>query len=211
MSSISKPYTFSPNTSAASSEVNANFDTIYNDHNGGISAANLADSAVSTAKIAADAVTNAKIADAAIFPEQLVASTGTTWAWQTWSPTFTNVSGGTLNYAKYNQTGKTVNFRLKYTLAGAGVTGTIIFTSPTTMSSDYTTALTDTINSSVVYFDDAGVWYTGFAVWQSSTTIGLYNFSANATYTAYTGSTATIPFTWGAGDSFTATGTYEAA
>ena len=36
-------------------------------------------------------------------------------AWQSWTPTFTNMSGGTLNYAKYHQIGKTIHFRLKYT------------------------------------------------------------------------------------------------
>lgn len=62
MSNISKPNSFSSGTTISSSEVNDNFDTIYNDYNGNISAANLADSAVSTAKIADGAVTAAKLA-----------------------------------------------------------------------------------------------------------------------------------------------------
>lgn len=66
MSIISKPHTFSPSTTAESSEVNANFDTLYNDYNGGIAAANLATGAVTTAKIADDAVTVDKIADSAV-------------------------------------------------------------------------------------------------------------------------------------------------
>lgn len=61
MSIVSKPNTFSPNTAISSSQVNANFDTIYNDYNGGISAANIASNAITTAKIADDAVTTAKI------------------------------------------------------------------------------------------------------------------------------------------------------
>jgi len=63
MSTISKPHTFSPNTTISSSQVNADFDTLYNDYNGNIDASNLATSAVSTAKIADSAVTTAKIAD----------------------------------------------------------------------------------------------------------------------------------------------------
>lgn len=63
MSIIAKPNTFSANTVISSSEVNANFDTIYNDYNGGIAAANLASNAVTTAKIADSNVTTAKIAD----------------------------------------------------------------------------------------------------------------------------------------------------
>lgn len=63
MSTIAKPHTFSPNTIISSSQVNADFDTLYNDYNGSIDASNLATSAVSTAKIADSAVTTAKIAD----------------------------------------------------------------------------------------------------------------------------------------------------
>lgn len=66
MSTISKPNTFTANTSASASQVNANFDTIYNEFNGNISAANLATDAVTTAKIADSNITTAKIADSAI-------------------------------------------------------------------------------------------------------------------------------------------------
>ncbi len=63
MGVISKPNTFSPNTTMSSSQVNSNFDTIYNEFNGNIAAANLATGAVTTAKIADSNVTTAKIAD----------------------------------------------------------------------------------------------------------------------------------------------------
>lgn len=66
MGIIAKPNTFSPSTTISSSQVNANFDTIYNDYNGGISAANLATDAVTTAKIADSNVTTAKINDSAV-------------------------------------------------------------------------------------------------------------------------------------------------
>lgn len=66
MSTVSKPNTFSANTVISPSEVNSNFDTIYNEFNGNISAANLATSAVSTAKVADSAVTTAKINDLAV-------------------------------------------------------------------------------------------------------------------------------------------------
>ena len=42
MASITKPHTFSSGTDAKSSEVNNNFDTIYNDYNGNITNANIA-------------------------------------------------------------------------------------------------------------------------------------------------------------------------
>lgn len=62
MSNINKPNTFSANTTISSAEVNANFDTIYNDYNGNISATNLATDAVTTDKIADGAVTADKLA-----------------------------------------------------------------------------------------------------------------------------------------------------
>ena len=78
MGTIAKPNTFSANTVMASSAVNADFDTIYNEFNGNINASNLAD----------DAVTAAKIADSAVTPAALMTGAGTDWATQTYTPTF---------------------------------------------------------------------------------------------------------------------------
>lgn len=63
MATISKPYTYSPNTTISSSEMNANLDRVYNEFNGSISADNLASNAVTGDKIATSNVTTAKIAD----------------------------------------------------------------------------------------------------------------------------------------------------
>ena len=71
MSTVAIPNTFSPNTTISSSQVNANFTTIYNEFNGSISAANLATDAVTTAKIADSNVTTAKINDAAVTSAKL--------------------------------------------------------------------------------------------------------------------------------------------
>lgn len=66
MGTIVKPNTFTNNTTASATEVNANFDTIYNEFNGDIDSNNLADSGVTTAKIADSNVTTAKINDSAV-------------------------------------------------------------------------------------------------------------------------------------------------
>lgn len=66
MGIIAKPNDFSANTTISSSQVDSNFDTIYNEFNGNIVAANLASNAVTTAKISDSNVTTAKIADAAV-------------------------------------------------------------------------------------------------------------------------------------------------
>lgn len=52
MANVSKPNTFTANTTISSSQVNDNFDTIYNEFNGNISGANLAAGAVTSSKIA---------------------------------------------------------------------------------------------------------------------------------------------------------------
>lgn len=71
MGTISKPNTFSSSTTISSSEVNDNFDVLYNEVNGNISAANLATDSVTTAKIADSNVTTAKIADDAVTSAKL--------------------------------------------------------------------------------------------------------------------------------------------
>ncbi len=68
MAIVNKPNTFSGNTTISSSEINSNFDTLYNEFNGSISAANLADDAVTAAKLADNAVVTANITDATITP-----------------------------------------------------------------------------------------------------------------------------------------------
>lgn len=66
MAIVNKPNTFSGNTTISSSEVNSNFDTLYNEFNGSISAANLADDAVTAAKLADNAVVAANIDSGAV-------------------------------------------------------------------------------------------------------------------------------------------------
>lgn len=212
MSSISKPYTFSPNTSAASSEVNSNFDTIYNDYNGGISATNLADSAVSTAKIADDAVTNDKLADASVFPEQLVAGAGTDWAWQDWTPTWTNFTVGSAAIeAKYCQIGKTVFFRLRVLLSGSTMGTSPIFSLPVTAAT-YPGTTKTTITTAVLLTDYGSAVWAGYGVLNNTTTCSLLQYAAALTpLQAQVGITATTPFTWANNDEITLQGFYQAA
>lgn len=63
---IVKPNNFAASTPAVASQVNANFDVIYNAFNGNIDSNNLASNSVVTSKIADNNVTTAKINDAAV-------------------------------------------------------------------------------------------------------------------------------------------------
>lgn len=66
MGTISKPNEFSAAGTIVASEFNDNFDTIYNEFNGSIEAANIAAGAIATAKIADNAVTSDKINASAV-------------------------------------------------------------------------------------------------------------------------------------------------
>lgn len=154
-----------------------------------------------------NSVVTANITDSAVTPAKLLTGTGTSWAWQSWTPTFTNLSGGAITSAKYIQIGKTVFFELLYTLAGAGVAGNVTFTLPVTASSAYTqssigsTTLDDTGNNS----------YMGQVSMASTTTAFIYVNNTNSTYLGVSALSSTVPFTWGSTDRIAAAGWYEAA
>lgn len=148
--------------------------------------------------------------DGAVIPSKLVAGTGTTWVWQSWVPTFTNVSGGTLNTARYAQIGKTVVFELRYTLAGAGMGATPRFTLPVTANAS--TALGDTVPMNIVSILDSGTArYHGVCTWNSTTAWNLGVINVAGTYEVFTSFSSTVPMTWASGDFFFVRGMYEAA
>ena len=216
MSVVNKPYTFSANTNISSSQMNANFDTIYNDYNGGITSTNLANNAVTTAKIQDDAVTVDKIADGAITPAQLVTGAGSTWVTQAWTPTLS----GRLDDAdwtkecSYTQIGKMVICKFGLTATAAapmgGGTADAIFSLPVTA-----VALTNTANVQVLgmanCFDANGsIYVSHFGL--ATTTTALVRFQDDAASGVIQGViTSTTPFTWTTSDEITGTFIYEAA
>lgn len=134
---------------------------------------------------------------------------GSSWAWASWTPTWTNVSGGTLNFARYNQIGKTVYCRLKYTMAGAGIAGEVSFTLPITAHADFTASLTGETMDSTVSLIDAGVAYNiGAVLYKSTTTAYIRCINGSTQMVAMS---STVPFTWGATDFIQASFSYEAA
>jgi len=167
---------------------------------------------ITSAKVGTNGVVTTSITDSAVTPAKLLTGTGSSWTWQSWTPTWTNVSGGTTTFAKYTQIGKTIIFRVKYTLAGANVSGAIIFSTPTSINSDLTTSLTDIVTSSAMLTDtSAGFYFPSTVVWQSSTTLGIYPSSASGTYMSLVTASSTVPFTWATTDVIEAWGIYEAA
>lgn len=151
------------------------------------------------------------ISAGAITPVKLASGAATTWAWQSWTPTYTNLSGGTTTYAKYVQVGKNVFFRLKYALASTDVSGLVGFTVPVSASSDYATSGADTIACTVEFTDTGSGFYMGAAAWGASNRIDLFAVNAGGTYASYSSTSSSVPFTWGATDVIYVAGVYEAA
>lgn len=131
-------------------------------------------------------------------------------AWTTFTPSLVNVSGGTLNFAKYTQVGKTIHFRIKYTMAGAGVAAGVTFTPPATLNSDYAGA--DVIEGVVSSYDiSALTGYSGVIKVISTTSLEARTTHTDGPRANYEAMSTTNPITWAVNDVLTINGTYEAA
>lgn len=130
-------------------------------------------------------------------------------AWQNWTPTFTNLSGGTLNYATYMQIGKTIFWKLSYTLAGAGVSGAIAFTLPATANSNNDTrTIIGQGNANVT----SGAFTPVVATFNGNFTQGLIlALNAASTYLQAVNTSSSVPITWASGSQLAMEGFYEAA
>jgi hypothetical protein len=147
-----------------------------------------------------------------ITPAGLVAGTGSTWVWPSWTPTWTNVTvGNGTVVAKYIQMGKTVHFRVKLTFGStSAVSGDFTFSTPVTMSSNY--AQNDTVNSSAVMLDSGTQGYVGMVIVASTTTLNVRPVNASATTSTYgAAASSTVPHTWATNDIIQACGSFEAA
>ena len=163
-----------------------------------------------TVKVDADnilpnlSVTNAKLATGAGEPGG---------AWTSWTPTFTNLAGGTITYAKYTQVGKAITFRLKYSLGGAGVSGAVSLTPPVarkTASGGYET--NDSITGTAVFTDvSTGALAYGPLLFNASGNLATFVWNASTTFLSISNLTSTVPFTWASGDAIVIAGTYEAS
>jgi hypothetical protein len=130
-------------------------------------------------------------------------------AWISWTPTVTNLSGGTIATSKYTKIGRTVHYKFRYTLAGAGVGTNPQFTLPVVPSSDYTGQ--DPPIGSAFLIDNGTASYPGPVVFSSGSTADIRCLNGAGTYVLMNTITSTIPFTWAVNDALWAYGTYEAA
>jgi hypothetical protein len=135
-------------------------------------------------------------------------------AWTTYAPTMSSGGSpswsngnGVYNYAKYTQIGKTIHFVIQFTFGTTTTkaTGNIMSLSlPITASSS-------TAGHFVGRSVAGGVSAILNGIMVSTTTLSVYAINSAATYATVSGITSTIPGTWVTGDTFTLSGTYEAA
>ncbi len=137
---------------------------------------------------------------------------GSAWGWADWTPAWTNftVGNGVLNYANFQQVGKTTLFKVKFTLGTtSAVTGLITFSSPVTLNGDYTT-VNDGIDGLVHLVDTGTNLFYGSLAWASSTTIAVYSQNAASTSLLRASTSSTVPMTWASTDVIQISGFIEA-
>lgn len=120
--------------------------------------------------------------------------------YRSFTPTFTNftVGNGTADF-EYATIGKMVHYLGTFTLGStSSVTGQIFVSTPTTQDS----SSAGVIIQSATLTDTGLTDFAGGCYLQGGTTFLLGAIIVNATYSSWAGSSATIPFTWGTGDTF---------
>lgn len=163
---------------------------------------------IASGKVGTNGVVTASITDGAVTPAKLQAGTGSSWTWQDWAPTLTNLSGGTITFAKYVQQGKTVFFRFLYTLAGANVSGSVRVTLPVAA----TVSTSASVVAGVIYLTDTGAaTYGGLMEIFNANTVTILVSNTSSTYEGFSVLSSTVPFSWGNTDTIYISGTYEAA
>ena len=129
-------------------------------------------------------------------------------AWTTWSPSYTNLAGGTTNVARYIQIGKFVACEWKYTLASAGVSGQVKLTLPVTASSFLTAG--QRLGAVLLNSQGVDVW-DGRLQYSDTTSVIISRLVVDGTAIKLRDLSSTQPFTWKSTDTMIAQWTYEAA
>lgn len=165
-----------------------------------ISGLNIKNSALNTA----NSVPNSALSNTGSF--------GSAWAWTSWTPTFTNLTVGNGTHAsKYSQIGKTVFFRMQFTLGTTSVVGTSPnFTLPVT-SVSLIGGSQIALGRGVLFDTSAASYFGASALYNSTTTSVMAAEGSAGAIINYTSITSLVPFTWATGDTLASFGMYEGA
>lgn len=161
---------------------------------------------VASSKIGTNGVITTSLTDSAVTPAKLFTGTGSTWVWQAWTPTYTNLTvGNGVHQSFYTQIGKTIIARLGFAFGSTSSMGSSpTFTLPVTSKSTYTGG--ENIGGMRYVANFTG--YMGYAQWSSITTAVLQSLGVSGADTTITSS---IPNTWGTAGTIYGTIMYEAA
>jgi hypothetical protein len=156
-----------------------------------------------------DSVVTANITNASVTAPKLANSGawGSDWALTSWTPTWANITvgNGTVN-AKYTQIGKTVHFRIIFTLGTTSVIGTLpTFTLPVTSIATPNTLFP---LGEAIYDNNGGSGFKMQFVWASTTTAALKYWDSNNNIISVS---ATAPASYANNYKIYGQGTYEAA
>lgn len=146
---------------------------------------------------------------------------GSGTAWTSYSPTWTTsgtapaIGNGSLTGA-YQQLGKTVFFRIRFTAGSTTTYGTQAwqFGLPVAAHSYYTTASTNQSFPGAGYMENSGVLgYNAVGAFMNAT-LGASKFAITVVASAASAVdlvSSSVPFTWGTADYISFGGTYQAA
>lgn len=147
----------------------------------------------------------------AVQPETLQPNTGSSWAWQAWTPTWTNVTIGDLTVtARYIQIGKTVHGRINVDInIGNSWGNNVTFTLPVTAVSAYSSFRFAPIGDVTGHDSGTGV-YHGAIVLDASAASASVRWFVNPVGTEIQ-TTPDAVFVEASGDNISISFTYEAA
>ena len=147
-----------------------------------------------------------------VVPNSLQSGTGTSWAWQTYTPTWTNLTvGNGTSTGKYIQIGKTVFFRASVVFGSTSVMSSPPSVTLPVTSVSYTTAYTAVIGDCYYWDTSASFAFPGTLSWLTTGTAEPETLNASGTFLQISSVSATNPFTWATGDVIFVKGYYEAA
>lgn len=156
---------------------------------------------IASSKISGASLTNATVPYTAL-------TTDSTWAWSSWTPTWTNVNiGNATQGSKYLQIGKTIFYKL-YMVWGSTTSqsGSAIFSLPVT-----SVALVGTGEPMGQWRGTRASTWQGVIIPNNTTTAIIRAFAVSGTAIIEANISAISPDTWVAGDAWWAEGFYEAA
>lgn len=147
-------------------------------------------------------------------PEKLVSGAGTAWDWQSWTPTYANLTvGNGTSLSTYCQIGKVVFFKFSFVFGTTSAMGTgpTISLPVTADAGAYAPAGTSTRLGQGRILDAGTGTFHGSITYSSTTVMSLVVNNVSGTYESTSQITSTVPFTWTTSDAFAFTGFYEAA